>query len=66
MEFKKAEESEEKNLEKVAKAAIRQIEEKRYVQELFDRGVTQILYLGFAFSGKKSCNRTQVQKIACR
>lgn len=53
MEFKKAEENEEKNLEKVAKSAIKQIEEKKYSQELLDRGVHRILQIGFAFSGKK-------------
>ncbi|OHE77900.1 MAG: hypothetical protein A3F67_09225 [Verrucomicrobia bacterium RIFCSPHIGHO2_12_FULL_41_10] len=53
MEFKKSEENEGKNLEKVAKSAIKQIEKKRYEQELFDRGVTRILYLGFAFGSKK-------------
>lgn len=53
MEFKKAEASEE-NLEKVALSAIKQIEEKDYAQELLDKEITRILYLGFAFSGKKS------------
>lgn len=53
MEFKKVAENEEKNLEKVAKSAIKQIEEKKYSQELLDRGIARILQIGFAFSGKQ-------------
>lgn len=53
MEFKKVEPSEANGLEKAAKLAIEQIEDKKYAQELFDRGITHILYLGLAFSGKK-------------
>jgi hypothetical protein len=52
MEFKKAEPGGKVNLEAVAQSAIKQIEEKKYAVELLERGVTRILYLGFAFSGK--------------
>ena len=53
MEFKKVDIGSEANLETAAQAAIQQIEEKRYAQELLEQGSQRILYLGFAFSGKK-------------
>jgi len=53
MEFKKAPGASEKQLEETAQSAIHQIEQKRYDQELLRRKVSKILYLGFAFSGKK-------------
>ncbi len=52
MEFKKAENADEATLEAAARSAIQQIEKKQYAQELLDRGIKRILYLGFAFSGK--------------
>lgn len=53
MEFKKVESPSEASLEMAAHAAIKQIEEKEYTRELLDRGINHILYLGFAFKGKK-------------
>lgn len=52
MEFKKADTSGKVNLESVAQSAIKQIEEKKYDQDLLEKKVKRILYLGFAFSGK--------------
>lgn len=40
-------------LEALSAEALRQIEEKRYCQELTEAGIEQILKLGIAFSGKK-------------
>ena len=51
MEFKKAQEHED--LETVAINALKQIEEKKYNRELQNRGIQDILHLGFAFQGKK-------------
>jgi hypothetical protein len=51
MEFKKADQAAQ--LESSADSAIKQIKEKRYSQELIDRGIDRILYLGLAFLGKK-------------
>jgi hypothetical protein len=53
MEFKKVDISDEESLELAAQSAIQQIEEKKYAQELLDRGIDRILYLGFAFKGKR-------------
>ncbi len=51
IEFKKA--TAQETLEIAAQRALEQIKEKRYVQELKDRGVTNILLLGIAFIGKQ-------------
>ncbi len=53
MEFKKVERSDKMGTEAAADSAILQIEEKGYAKELIDRGTRRILYLGFAFKGKK-------------
>lgn len=53
MEFKKVSRFEEIDLEAAAASALKQIEDKQYGQELIDRGVSRILYLGFAFKGKQ-------------
>lgn len=53
MEFKKLDRSDKKGTEAGAKTALKQIEEKGYDKELLERGATRILYLGFAFKGKK-------------
>jgi hypothetical protein len=52
MEFKKIGRSERILLKTAANTAIQQIDKKGYAQELLDRGVSRILYLGFAFKGK--------------
>jgi hypothetical protein len=51
MEFKKAKKGE--TLEESAEKALTQIAEKRYRQELLDRGVEEILEMGLAFRGKQ-------------
>ena len=54
MEFKVHDPDEESSLQDTVKAALRQIEEKRYAQELADRGfpADRIRSYGFAFEGK--------------
>ena len=51
MEFKKVAPSED--LEQAAEAALQQIEEKKYAQELIAYGVSHVLSLGLAFKGKQ-------------
>ena len=51
MEFKKTFEKE--SLEDAAHRAIEQIQQKNYVREMHDRGITNILLLGIAFRGKE-------------
>ncbi|MCF7800312.1 ATP-binding protein [Candidatus Babeliales bacterium] len=51
IEFKKAKIKE--TIDHAVKAAIKQIEEKNYVQELKDFGIKNILQLGIAFKGKQ-------------
>lgn len=53
MEFKKVGRFEEVDLESAVLSALQQIEDRQYAQELLDRGVSRILYLGFAFKGKQ-------------
>ncbi len=52
MEFKKVSRSGKADLKTAVESAFKQIEEKKYAQELLDRGIHRILYLGFAFKGK--------------
>lgn len=52
-EFKKVSPYHDSELEPAVQAALRQIEEKNYAQELQDRGIKQILLLAIAFKGKK-------------
>lgn len=52
IEFKKVDEDED--LEKAVDNALKQIEERRYKQELIDRGITDIIELGIAFEGKNA------------
>ncbi len=52
MEFKKVGRFEKMDLEQAVVSALKQIEDRQYAQELLDRGVNRILYLGFAFEGK--------------
>ncbi len=53
MEFKKISPFKKTDLETTVNSALEQIEEKQYAQELLDRGVQRILYLGFAFEGRQ-------------
>ena len=53
MEFKKIGRFEKSRLEAAVESAIKQIEYRQYAQELLDRGVRRILYLGFGFEGKE-------------
>lgn len=55
IEFKVRDSKKEKSLEDTAKRALEQIEEKKYDEELFARGIAkeQIRHYGFAFCGKK-------------
>ena len=53
MEFKIAEDMEEENLEKLLEEAKKQIEEKKYEQELKEKGFTNITKMIFAFKGKE-------------
>lgn len=59
MEFKKVGRFEKITLEAAVESALKQIEEKRYAQELIDRGVKRILYLGFGFEGKQILIRSK-------
>jgi hypothetical protein len=59
MEFKKVGRFEEIDLEPAVVSALKQIEDKQYAQELMDRGVSRILYLGFAFKGKQVLIRSK-------
>ena len=54
MEFKVHDPDEENSLQDTVQAALRQIEEKKYAQELIDRGfpADRIRSYGFAFEGK--------------
>ena len=46
-------------LDKLAKDALDQIDTKRYDSEMSELGITNILKLGIAFSGKKSKIKTE-------
>jgi hypothetical protein len=59
MEFKKVGQFEEIDLESAVVSALKQIQEKPYAQELIDRGVSRILYLGLAFKGKQVLIRSK-------
>lgn len=60
MEFKKVGSSEKIDLETVADQALKQIEDKKYPQELRARGIKHILHLGFAFRGKEVLIRSKI------
>lgn len=59
MEFKKLGRFEKTTLEAAVESALNQIETKHYSQELLDRGVQRILFLGFAFEGKEVLIRSK-------
>jgi hypothetical protein len=52
-EFKKVNPVRRESLEEAVAAALKQIDEKKYEQELRERGVKEILKLGIAFQGKE-------------
>lgn len=52
MEFKKIGRFEKINLKAAVESALKQIEDKKYAQELIERGIKNILYIGFGFEGK--------------
>ena len=53
MEFKAASGSDKTDLTELADAALEQIDDQNYVQEMKDRGVQSIIKYGIAFSGKR-------------
>jgi hypothetical protein len=53
MEFKKISRFEKIDLETAVASALKQIENKHYSQDLLDRGIKRILFLGLAFKGKE-------------
>lgn len=53
LEFKKVDQFEKMTLEAAAQSALAQIESRLYAQELYDRGIKRILYLGLGFQGKQ-------------
>ncbi|MCB1118924.1 MAG: AAA family ATPase [Chlamydiia bacterium] len=55
IEFKRTFPERGDTLESAAEAALKQIEEKRYAQELQQRGINNTLSLGIAFLGKHVC-----------
>ena len=59
MEFKWGSNLDNDTLDELAKEALSQIDQKRYDSEMTEIGVTDILKLGIAFSGKKVKIRTE-------
>lgn len=59
MEFKKVGRFENSTIEEAVESALKQIEERQYAQELIDRGIHRILFLGFAFEGKEVLIRSK-------
>lgn len=53
IEFKKVSKARKETLETAADNALQQIKDKKYVQELRDRGIKEIQALGIAFEGKQ-------------
>lgn len=53
MEFKKIGLFEKTDIQSAIDSALKQIKEKRYDQELIDRGVTHILHIALVFEGKR-------------
>ncbi len=59
MEFKKIDSGDETDLDSGAESALKQIEEKKYSQELLTRGINRMIFLGLAFKGKLVLIRSQ-------
>jgi len=53
LEFKKVSSATEGALQKAAQGALEQIEDREYVAELQQRGLSKVLKIGIAFSGKR-------------
>ena len=53
MEFKVLEDEEEKTIEDTIENAKKQIEERKYAEDLEERGYTKITKMVFAFKGKE-------------
>ena len=53
MEFKAVSASDKADLTELADAALAQIDDQSYVQEMEDRGIKSIIKYGIAFSGKR-------------
>jgi len=53
MEFKKVNQKKKEDLETAIEAALQQIRDKNYKQELLNRGINSILEIGIAFQGKE-------------
>ncbi|MDP4179413.1 MAG: AAA family ATPase [Bacillota bacterium] len=53
IEFKKADEDDKETLEDAVEAALKQIKDKKYSEELKSRNVQNIIELGIAFQGKE-------------
>ena len=65
MEFKWGSNLDSDTLDKLAKDALDQIDTKRYDSEMTEIGVTNILKLGIAFSGKKlKQNNKSIKQIS--
>jgi hypothetical protein len=64
IEFKKADPEEGEDLEKAATAALNQIAEKNYRQELVERGVRKIINLGIAFEGKEIMIKHEIEGVS--
>ena len=54
MEFKVLENEEEKTIEETIENAKKQIEERKYEEDLQERGYTNITKMVFAFKGKRA------------
>lgn len=59
MEFKKIGPFDSSTLEQAVASALKQVEERHYEQELLDRKISRILYLGLAFKGKQVLIRSK-------
>jgi hypothetical protein len=52
IEFKTVDAYKEETLELAANSALKQIEKKKYAQEMHARGISSVLAIAIAFSGK--------------
>ncbi len=59
MELKSEKDLSEEALDSLSSEALDQIDEKRYAEEMIEDGITEILKLGIAFSGKKVKIKTE-------
>ncbi len=53
IEFKKIDELSKESIEEAAQKALKQIEDKKYIQELLDRGIKSIIKLAIVFKNKE-------------